>query len=65
MGDDVGWHDVSWHNADIHTPVLAGLLADGIELDRVYTHKYCSPTRSSLMTGRLPIHNTQINDEAT
>jgi hypothetical protein len=34
---------------------------EGVELDRFYTYKYCSPTRSSFLSGRLPIHNTQIN----
>ena len=50
-----------WHNPDARTPNLDGLVKEGVELDRFYTFKYCSPTRSSFLSGRLPIHNTQIN----
>ena len=60
-GDDVGWFKMGWHNPDARTPNLAALVKEGVELDRFYTYKYCSPTRSSFLSGRLPIHNTQIN----
>jgi arylsulfatase I/J len=42
------------------TPVIDSLVKDGIELDRTYAYHYCSPTRSSLLTGRLPIHVNQL-----
>ena len=50
-----------WHNPTARTPNLDTLVKEGVELDRFYTYKYCSPTRSSFLSGRLPIHNTQIN----
>ena len=59
--DDLGWHDVGWHNAELHTPHMNSLLADGIELDRMYAYRFCSPTRSSLMSGRYPMHVNQWN----
>ena len=34
---------------------------EAIELDRHYVFFYCSPTRSSLMTGRYPMHVTEDN----
>ena len=57
--DDLGWHDVSWHNAELHTPNLARLKSLGIELDRHYAYRFCSPSRSSLLSGRLPFHVNQ------
>ena len=43
----------------VKTPALDSLVTQGLELDRMYAYKYCSPTRSSLLSGRLPIHVTQ------
>jgi arylsulfatase I/J len=40
---------------------MNALVKDGVELDRVYAYHYCSPTRSSFLTGRLPLHVNQIN----
>lgn len=70
LGDDTGWHGVGWHqdsncradpNCYMQTPHMEGLVANGIELDQHYTYRFCSPTRSALMTGRLPIHVNQQN----
>ena len=35
---------------------MDGLVKGGIELDQAYAYQYCSPTRSSLQSGRLPTH---------
>ena len=40
---------------------MNALRADGIELDRHYAYRFCSPTRSSLMSGRYPMHVNQFN----
>ena len=59
--DDLGSYDTAVNNGDIvHiTPNLAQLShADGLRLERFYTYKYCSPTRSSFLSGRLPLHVT-------
>ena len=32
------------------------LLADGVELDRMYAHSVCSPSRSALHSGRFATH---------
>lgn len=62
--DDWGWNAVGWHTAnatEIVTPNLDALHSEGLELDRLYAYKFCSPTRSALQTGRNPIHVNAFN----
>ena len=61
--DDYGWANAGWHNdvessgqREVQTPNMDRLVAEGIELNQHYTFKFCSPTRSSLQSGRNPIH---------
>ncbi len=57
VGDDLGWNDVSFHgSAQIPTPHLDALAAAGVTFDFSYVQPVCSPTRSSLLTGRHVIH---------
>ena len=60
MADDTGWNNVGWHNDQMKTPNADALVKEGIELDRHYAFLYCSPSRSSFMTGRLPYHVQQV-----
>jgi len=46
---------------EVQTPMLDALVREGIELDRAYTYKYCSPTRSALQSGRHPYHVNPLN----
>lgn len=62
--DDYGWANAGWHRQadfrEVQTPVMNDLVKNGIELDRAYSFQYCSPSRSSLQSGRLPTHvNTE------
>lgn len=74
--DDFGWADAGWHRNysapgggfvpptdEVHTPQLNALVAQGIELDRAYVYKYCSPSRSALQSGRSPYHVNPLNAE--
>lgn len=56
MCDDLGWGDVGFNgNAQIKTPNLDSLAAQGIILNRFYSASaVCSPTRASVLTGRNP-----------
>ena len=54
VSDDMGWNEVGYHGSKIATPHIDRLVKDGMQLDRFYVHPVCSPTRSALMTGRLP-----------
>jgi len=68
--DDLGWGNVGFHRNDslgeVRTPTLDALVADGIELGRHYVYMQCTPSRSSFLTGRLPIHvqTTLANPES-
>ena len=62
--DDWGWANVGYHR-DTHdretvTPKFDRLLREGLELDQHYVFLACTPSRSSFLTGRLPIH---VNDK--
>ena len=58
--DDMGWAALGDRNPDhVVTPNFDAAAAEGVILDRAYAYRWCSPTRSSLMTGRLPYHVLQ------
>ena len=60
--DDLGYHNVGFHNLEQRSPEIDRLAqVEGVILEAFYTFRYCSPTRSSLMTGRFPIHVNQGN----
>eukprot|EP00040_Diaphanoeca_grandis_P044585 m.12819 g.12819 ORF g.12819 m.12819 type:complete len:654 (+) comp9463_c0_seq1:180-2141(+) len=59
--DDLGYANVGFHDDEPLTTNIDSLHASGIELTSFYTYKFCSPTRSSLNSGRLPIHVNQEN----
>ncbi|XP_065188415.1 arylsulfatase B-like [Sycon ciliatum] len=63
--DDWGWANVGYHRQvatkEVVTPTFDRLCKQqGLELDQHYAFKVCSPSRCSLMSGRLPVHvNTE------
>ena len=54
--DDLGWSDVGFQGSVIHTPNINRLAAEGVILDNYYVQPLCTPSRSTLMSGRYPIH---------
>ena len=58
--DDLGWGNVGFNRAaptrEVQTPTLDGLVASGVKLDRFYVFSCCSPSRASVLSGRLPPH---------
>ena len=60
LADDYGWADAGWHREpgykEVQTPIMDGLVKSGIEMDRHYVFKFCSPTRSAIQSGRNPVH---------
>lgn len=65
LADDFGWaygpERNKSSNPEVVTPNLDSLARSGITLSRFYTYKFCSPTRSSLQSGRLPVHVNVLN----
>ncbi len=59
IGDDISWDDIgAYGNTKIKTPNLDKLAKDGLRFTNMYlTASSCSPSRSSILTGRYP-HNT-------
>lgn len=56
MTDDVGFGASSTFGGPIQTPTFSKLADKGLKYNRFHTTALCSPTRASLLTGRLP-HN--------
>jgi arylsulfatase A-like enzyme len=64
LADDYDWSNAGWHRpgfAEVRTPHLDALVESGINLERHYAFKYCSPSRSALQSGRDPIHVNVFN----
>ena len=59
--DDLGWHNVGFRNPQQHSPNLDELARSGAQLARHYTYRWCSPSRSAFLSGRLPIHVNEAN----
>src|SRR3954454_20129901 len=63
IADDMAWNDCgAYGNASIRTPNLDSLAREGMRFDRAFlTCSSCSPSRSSIITGRYP-HNTDAEE---
>ncbi|EDQ90947.1 uncharacterized protein MONBRDRAFT_891, partial [Monosiga brevicollis MX1] len=62
MADDLGYYDLGYRNPDSITPNIDQLATqEGVILDNAYGYRYCSPSRASFLTGRVPIHVHQGN----
>lgn len=66
--DDLGRAELGYVRAannavtkEVLTPAIDQLVEEGIALDRHYVHKFCSPTRCAIQSGRAPIHVNVIN----
>jgi arylsulfatase A-like enzyme len=51
LADDVGFADIGCFGAEIETPQLDRLAAEGVRFTNFHVNPMCSPTRASLLTG--------------
>jgi len=51
LADDMGYSDLGCYGAEIDTPNLDALAADGLRFTNFYNTSRCCPTRASLLTG--------------
>ncbi len=57
LPDDMGYHDVGFNGSkDFKTPNIDQLAKAGTILTAMYGQPSCSPSRSTLLTGRYPTH---------
>ena len=65
VADDLGWFNAGFTQQPLDrmplssstmAPRLKELAAGGAVLSRLYSFHYCSPARSAVLTGRLPVH---------
>ena len=54
VADDLGWMDVGWRDPDMVTPILDGLVSEGVNLTGHYVQPLCSPSRAAFLSGKLP-----------
>lgn len=55
--DNWGWGDVGIQGSAIPTPMIDGLAREGIRFTNYNVENQCTPTRSAIHTGRLPIRS--------
>ena len=77
LADDYGWANMGKHRkhpqgaaeaqgrSETHTPHLDQLIREGVLLERHYAYKICSPSRSSIQSGRLAAHVNSVNTGVT
>ena len=51
LADDLGYADLGCYGAEIETPHLDRLAAEGVRYSNFHVNPMCSPTRASLLTG--------------
>jgi arylsulfatase A-like enzyme len=55
--DNWGWGDISIQGSTVQTPRIDNFARQGMRFTNFNVQNQCTPTRSALMTGRLPIRS--------
>ena len=61
--DDLGFAGLGYSSptGEPRTPIIDALAAESAVLDAHYAFRFCSPSRSSFLSGRLPLHVNMQN----
>lgn len=54
LADDMGYSDIGCYGAEIRTPVLDELAAQGVRFTQGYNCARCCPSRAAILTGLYP-----------
>ena len=70
LSDNLGYGNVGFTRGspstpEVSSPIIDALASSGVRLERLYCYKFCSPSRSSFLSGRLPVHVNVNNDDQT
>jgi arylsulfatase A-like enzyme len=55
LGDNVGWGDLGCYGGLAPTPRIDALASQGLRFKNYNVEAQCTPTRSAILSGRLPI----------
>ncbi len=55
LADNLGWGDLACYGGTVPTPRLDALASEGIRLKNYNIEAQCTPTRSAILTGRMPV----------
>ncbi|MGH7934926.1 MAG: sulfatase-like hydrolase/transferase, partial [Candidatus Binataceae bacterium] len=55
--DNVGWGDLGVYGGTTPTPRIDALANEGIRFNNYNVEAQCTPTRSAIMTGRMPVRS--------
>ena len=55
VGDNIGWGDIGCYGGTVPTPRIDALAGQGVRFKNYNVEAQCTPTRSALLTGRLPV----------
>ena len=68
LQDDLGYYDTGIYNSenlDVTSNITSMAKDEGILLKQHYVFYWCSPTRRSFLSGRLPLHHGRQLSEFT
>lgn len=55
--DNVGWGDLSCYGGTVPTARIDSIATDGLRFNNYTVEAQCTPTRSAIMTGSLPLRS--------
>lgn len=59
--DDLGFNDIGIRSHQINTPTIDRLAHEGLLLDQLHVQDVCSPSRSTILSGRYAMHHGVVD----